>query len=46
MKNFVALAVGLLAALSPLVAAASAAGAAQPVAAAHGPSADGITLCC
>lgn len=46
MKNFVALAVGLLAALSPIVAAASTAGAAQPVAAAHGVTTDGVTLCC
>ena len=46
MKHFVAIAVGLLAALSPIVAAASVAGAAQPVAAQHSPSPDGIILCC
>jgi hypothetical protein len=46
MKHFVALAVGLLAAFSPIVAAASVAGAAQPVAAAHGATPDGIALCC
>ena len=46
MKNFVALAVGLLAALSPIAAAASTAAAAQPAAAAHGVTTDGVTLCC
>ena len=45
MKHLVALAVGLLAAFSPIVAA-SATGAAQPVASAHAPSPDGIVLCC
>ena len=46
MKHLVALAVGLMAAFSPIVATASLAGAAQPVAAAHGVTADGVTLCC
>ncbi len=46
MKHFVALAVGLLAAFSPIVATATAAGAAQPAASAHGPWTDGVTLCC
>jgi len=46
MKHFVALAVGLLAAFSPIVATASVAGATQPVASAHGAMTDGVTLCC
>lgn len=47
MKHFVALAVGLLAAFSPIVAAASLTGASAAAAApANGPSPQGVLLCC